>query len=820
MIYPKDFESKIGFSPIRQIVSEKCDTPMGRNLVDEMKFTSNRDEILIRLNSVNEMKTILESSENLPMDSFYDIVPCIRRCQMPGSFMTAERLYECAVTFESMIRLREFFILNEDRRDRFPYLFNQLKDLPEYKILADEIFRCIEKDGGVKDQASPGLFEVRREIESVTKSMHRVMRRVIDNSIRDGIVDKDVTPSVREGHLVIPVSAANKKNLQGILHDSSASGKTYFIEPAEVVEAGNRLRELSMQEEQEIIAVLIALTSMIYPNIEDIMRGCAILANYDFIKAKARFAIETEGELPVIEKDPELDWYHAVHPGLFLMLRKQKREVVPLNINLDNKDRILVISGPNAGGKSVTLKTVGTVQYMMQCGLLPTLHSNSHMGIFRNIFIDIGDEQSMENDLSTYSSHLSNMKFFLQNANKGTLILADEMGSGTEPQIGAALAQSVVTELGKSGCLGVITTHYQNLKMLAENENGFINGSMLYDRQHLRPTYQLLIGQPGSSFALEIARNIGLPKSVLDNAKEIVGSDYVDSERFLMDIQRDRKYWKNKRLDIREKESRLNKLLEEYENKAQELKEQRTQILKAAKEEAKEILSGANTQIERSIHEIRKSQANKEKAKLVRKELEEYKKSIELSSEKNNLPQALKPLKHKSRRQREENQETPISSKSVQFKVDDYVKMDNGGVVGRIISISGKKAEVAFGNLRINVEIEKLVPSKKPSTITKDTIVTSSNSQDSGSRQRQLNFKQEIDIRGMRADEALQAVTYFIDDAVQFNTNRVRILHGTGHGILRTLIREYLQTNPNVENFHDEDVRFGGAGITVVNLSD
>lgn len=819
MIYPKDFEAKIGFLPLREIISEFCETPMGKKLVDEMGFSSNRNEIINKLKMVKEMKEIMTSSILLPEDCFYDILPWVKETQAPGSFMSAERLYKCAVTFVAMKNILDFFSREgeDDSFKRFDVLRSEFSSFPEFDSLVTEIFRCIEKDGEIKDNASPALYEIRCEMDSVSKSMHKVMHKIMDESMRLGLIDRDVSPAMRDGHLVIPVSAANKKGISGILHDTSATGKTFFIEPAAVVEIGNRLRELEQKEQQEITAILIKLTSLISPDLKMITAGCNLLAKYDFIKAKARFAIETEGEMPIIEVEPEIDWFHAVHPGLLLSLRKHGREVVALNLNLNKEKRILIISGPNAGGKSVTLKTVGTVQYMMQCGLLPTLYSNSHMGIYRDVFIDIGDEQSMENDLSTYSSHLTNMKFFLQKASSRSLILADEIGSGTEPQIGAALAQAIIQQLGRNGCFGVITTHYQNLKVFAENEEGFVNGAMLYDRQHLRPTFQLAIGQPGSSFALEIAKNIGIQSSVLDSAKEIVGTDYVDSEKFLLDIQRDRKYWKKKRIDIKEKESRLNKILEEYEIAISELKEKRSQILKAAKEEAKDILSGANSQIERSIHEIRKSQADREKAKAVRKELDDYKKSLEISSNESQfLPDSLKPLKHKSRKKNIEKR-NPEALISREFEKGDYVKMENGGVVGQIISIEGKKAEVAFGGLRMKVDINKLQLTKKPKEMLKNSVVGFTTN-DCESRQRQLNFKQKLDVRGMRADEALQAVTYFIDDAIQFNIGKVMILHGTGHGVLREMIRNYLKSSPVVKNFYDEDVRFGGAGITIVEL--
>ncbi|MCH5242114.1 MAG: Smr/MutS family protein [Muribaculaceae bacterium] len=820
MIYPKDFENKIGFTPLRKLLKEKCETPMGQVLVAEMEFKSNRKILLKELGSTSEMKKMIEAGTSLPQFSFFDIAGWLKELKSPGSFMTSEQLYKSALTFHTMNEINVFFNLQDSSLLKCPNLRYDFSSIPIFSDLEREIFKCIDKDGGVKDNASAELYEIRKGIESLSRSMHKIMRKVLDSSISQGIIEKDATPVLREGRLVIPVSSSNKRNITGIVHDTSATGKTVFIEPSEVVEAGNRLRELQREEEQEIIKILIGLTDLLRPYTDEIKRGCNLLALFDFIKAKALFAIETGGELPVIEPKPELDWFHAVHPGLLLTLRNHGKDVVAMNLNLNDKNRILIISGPNAGGKSVSLKTVGTIQYMMQCGMLPSLYSNSHMGLFSNIFIDIGDEQSMENDLSTYSSHLANMKFFLQNANNQTLILADEMGSGTEPQIGAALAQSILEQLGKSGCMGVITTHYQNLKIFAENETGFINGAMMYDRQHLRPTFQLSVGEPGSSFALEIARNIGLPGSVIENAKELVGSEYVDAERFTLDIQRDKRYWKNKRLEIKEKENRLNRLLEDYEAKADELKHQRSEIIKEAKLEAKEILKGANTQIERSIHEIRKSQADKEKSKLVRKELEEYKKSLETENNIENIPEALKPLKHKSKKKKLESQQKSNSGiEKKMLEVGDFVKIENGGVTGTVISIQGKKAEVAFGNLRTKIDIDKLQISKKPQiSIQNPTIYSSQNSSESVSRERQLKFKTDIDIRGFRAEDALQAITYFIDDAIQFNAQRVRIIHGTGHGILRNIIREQLKSNSSVKDFHDEDVRFGGAGITVVDL--
>ena len=821
MIFPKEFESKVGFAQLRQILTEKCETRLGKEEAINMTFSSVFEDIRRRLLCVSEMLTLLSSGMDMPDERVYDVVPWLSEIKAAGSFMSADRLQKLSATLQTMHGVGAFFAKKEENgQTRFPYLGDEFAGLPVFPEIVREIERCIGRFGEVKDNASPGLSEVRRAMSAASGSMQRAMRRVLDRAVQEGVVDKDASPSLRDGRMVIPVSATMKRSINGIVHDQSATGKTVFIEPAEVVEAGNRLRELEMDERREIAIILTGITDMVRPYVEEIVSGCKILARLDFIKAKARFAAETGAEMPNLERKPEIEWYHAVHPGLMLNLKAQGRTAVPLDITLGGDKRILIISGPNAGGKSVCLKTVSVVQYMMQCGMLPTLYSNSHMGIFSGVFIDIGDEQSIENDLSTYSSHLANMKFFLNRSNSSTLILADEMGSGTEPQIGGALAQSILTDLGKTGCMGVVTTHYQNLKTFAESEPGFVNGAMLYDRQHLRPTFQLSIGNPGSSFALEIARNTGLPGDVIERAREIVGSDYVNMDKYLLDIQRDRRYWANKRLGIKEKEHKLDKLLETYESDSSDLKSQRAAIIRAAKEEAKEILAGANARIERSIHEIRKAEAEKERTRQIRKELEEYKQSLEEQHDKEVLPEVLKPLRHKSKKttvaQHNVAQNTKVAKA---LSAGDYVRMSNGGVVGKILSISGKKAEVAFGALRTIVELDKLQAAQKPKPAATSTILTVSSSTSDESRERQLKFKNEIDVRGMRADEALQAVTYFLDDAVQFNAGRLRILHGTGHGILKTLIRQQLKANPNVSGFHDEDVRFGGAGITVIDLS-
>lgn len=823
MIYPRDFESKIGFDTIRNALSNLCSGRLAKEEVDRMAFSTDFRHIAHSLRAVCEMKEIKEQGLPFPSAAGHDVIPGLVEIRASNSFISAAHLYKLMQVLTSFAEIRHFFRSYQDGESgahRFPELLADVEPMSEFPNIISTISNAINKFGEIKDNASPTLHDIRQSIKNASGSMQRAMRRVLDSAVAAGIVEKDATPTLRDGRLVIPVNAGMKRQLNGIVHDESATGKTVYIEPAEVVEAGNRLRELHIEEKREETAILIAIADEIRPYADDIIKSCGVLGLLEFIGAKAAFAIDVNASMPHIEDKAELEWYHAVHPALFLTLREQGRTVVPLDLTLTPEKRILIISGPNAGGKSVTLKTVAIVQYMMQCGLLPTLYDNSHMGIFRNVLIDIGDEQSLENDLSTYSSHLRNMKYFLQRADKRTLLMADEMGSGTEPQIGGAIAQAILEQLAGTGCYGVITTHYQNLKKFAEDTPGFTNGAMLYDRARLEPLFQLSVGNPGSSFAIDIAHKMGLPRNVIEEAKRIVGEDYVSFDKYLSDITRDRRYWASKRQSIREKENRLDSLLAKYEEVAGDLTSQRKSILKDAREEAARIISEANARIERTILEIRKSQAEKELTRQLRKELQEYKESNNTGQkEETDSKSPIKKLQHKSKKARETAPEAaPVPSQPRDLQAGDHVLLDGGNTPGLILSITGKKADVVFGSLRTTVALSRLKRTKAPKENALSATATVSRATAEESRRRQLNFKNEIDVRGMRADEALQAVTYFIDDAIQFNSGRVRILHGKGHGILKTLIRQQLKATSGIKGFADEDIRFGGAGITVVDL--
>lgn len=815
MTYPERIEQKIGFDAVRDMVAAYCGSQLARDLVGEMQFSDSFDEVASRLGRVAEMKTILEGDDAFPGAVIRDITLRLKSVRPDGTFLTAGEFVDLAVTLESIAAIVKFF--DRHRRDdgssEYPGLDRLADGLVALPALSREIDRAIDRSGEVKDNASSALADVRRRLQSMGGTIAATMRRVIANGIRDGILDPDTAPAMRDGRLVMPVAPMNKRRVRGIVHDESASGKTVFIEPDEVVEANNRLRELQIEEQREVVKVLVALTAAVRPEINTILDCYNLLAQFDFIQASASFARDCGGTLPHIQPGPMMEWYRAVHPVLRRSLMRHGKEVVPLDISLTPENRILVISGPNAGGKSVTLKTVAVVQYMLQCGLLPPLDDNSHAGIFENIFIDIGDDQSIEDDLSTYSSHLRNMKFFMARGNSDTLILIDEFGAGTEPQIGGAIAQALLAEFNSRGMWGVVTTHFQNLKKFAGETAGLVNGSMLYDRQAMKPLFRLSIGNPGSSFAIEIARKTGLPESIIAAAGEIVGSDYINLDKYLLDIARDRRYWENKRMQIRAKEKKIEDALQRYDADAETLRENRSRILAEARDEARKILEGSNAAIERAILDIRRSQAEREATLAARRRLEQDKADITAEGAEHPL------LKPKSRR-RKKAETTPAAESADDkrpLQPGDNVLLDGHGTVGVIRSVTGKKAEVVFGQLLTTVDIKRLSRTlrKASSGIAKAASFVSAATADD-SRERQLNFKPEIDVRGMRVDEAIQAVTYFIDDAVQFNSQRVRILHGTGTGALRQYIRQYLATVPAVRHFADEDVRLGGAGITVV----
>ena len=821
MIYPGNFESKIGFTTVRKEINSRCVSTLGQHCCEQMRFSTRLDEVKLWLNQTNEFLSILKSKREFPLNYFFDMRSTLKAIAVPGSHLSEQSLFDLQRSLMTVSEIGRFFERSsEEGTHPYPNLSRLAKTMQSFPDIIAETSRILDKNGNIKDNASPLLQDLRRAIASATASINGLLRKVINAGREAGYLDKDTTPSVRDGRLVIPVSPMHKRKLRGIVHDESATGRTIFIEPEEVVETNNRIREAEAEVKREIVRILTEVTDMIRPHAEELLATYRVLGLIDFIRAKAVFAQDVDGQLPHVEKDPHVELYHAVHPALLLSLREQGKEVVPLNIELNHDQRILLISGPNAGGKSVCLKTVGVVQYMMQCGVLPTVYYNSHMGMFGSIFIDIGDQQSIEDDLSTYSSHLQNMKTFLMRGDKRSLVLIDEFGSGTEPQIGGAIAQAILDQLNKNRVMGVITTHYQNLKHFADETAGIVNGAMLYDRQLMKPLFQLSIGYPGSSFAIEIARKTGIPRDVIDKASEIVGSDYINMDRYLLDIVRDRKYWESKRYDIHQKEKKLNAIAEQYNERLEKLNAEYKAILKEARSEALDIIAKSNSQVERTIKDIKQVQAEKEKTRLVRQQLEDFKRRLTQEDDQETLKE-IKPLRPVGKPPKKEKAKkshiVKKDDKSRPLQVGDSVLLKGGtSTVGTVISLDEKYAVVAFGSLKTRVETSRLERTMREAEVREKPSITKSTADDI--RERQLHFKPDIDVRGMRADEAVQAVTYFIDDAIQFSYKTLRILHGTGTGALREAIRQYLNTVAGVKNYHDEHVQLGGAGITVVNL--
>ena len=853
MIYPNNFEQKIGFDEIRELLKARCLSTLGKEKVDEITFSTDAAVVNEWLSQVREFRRLQEEKDDFPMQYFFDVRESIKRIRLENTHLEENEVWDLRRSLETIVNIVKFLergaeeSASGEKTYPYPALHRLTENVMTFPAMIRRIDSILDKFGKIKDSASMTLAGIRNDLTKMEGSISRTLYTILHAAQKDGLVDKDVTPAVRDGRLVIPVSPGVKRKISGIVHDESATGKTVFIEPTEVVEANNKVRELEAAERREIIRILTVFTDELRPHVNDILDSYEFLAQIDLIYAKTELAKLTKAFEPEVKAEPHLDWIHAIHPLLQLSLEKQGKKAIPLDIILTREKRLLIISGPNAGGKSVCLKTVGLLQYMLQCGLAIPIGDRSTTGVFDNIMIDIGDEQSIENDLSTYSSHLLNMKNMMKQANARTILLIDEFGGGTEPTIGGAIAEAVLKQLWQKKTFGVITTHYQNLKHFAEDHEGVVNGAMLYDRNQMQALFQLSIGQPGSSFAIEIARKTGLPEEVIKDASDIVGSEYIQSDKYLQDIVRDKRYWEGKRQTIHQHEKSLEHKITRYEDELSEIERQRKEILRKAKEEAEELLRESNKKIENAIREIKEAQAEKERTRLVREELNAFKEELDtidtrandemiekkirqLQERKERREKRKKEKAEKSNQNTQSNQSTPStqSSEKAPIAAGDTVRIKGLTSVGTVESIEGKMATVIFGGMKTKMRAERLEHAEKPkqqvskqeernasiagaygnaSKDTRDVIDT-----------RKLNFKQDIDVRGMRGDEAINAITYYIDDAILVGVSRVRILHGTGSGILRQLIRQYLATIPNVSHFRDEHVQFGGAGITVVDL--
>ncbi len=835
--YPQNFETKVGYTEVMYLITKYCTNAIGKELIHNLHATADVVAIKHRLQRVQEMISLLQEYPNLLVLSITDLRLALKRIATNGSSLEEDELpllLHAITAFLSVVRV----VGQKSDSDewRYPALCKIPASSEGLQTVSNSIAILLDKSGRIKSTASSLLAQIRSEQSIVQQQIGNQMRRLMEEAVKNGFVTAESQPSLRDGRPVIPVISAHKRSIPGIVHDESATGKTLFIEPLEVVQSNNRLRELEAEERREIRRILQDLTTEIRPFVCNIEQMYLSLGRLDAVAAIARFAIEEKASVPEIHPRPCMDWQLAVHPLLRKALSSDKKEVVPLSIRLKYpNERILVVSGPNAGGKSVCLKTVGLLQYMLQCGLPVPMSPDSKVGVFDHIALDIGDDQSIEDDLSTYSSHLKHMKYMAAVSGRSTLLLIDEFGGGTEPEIGGAIAEGLLKLFNERGAWGVITTHYRNLKEFAETQPGVINGAMLYDKEHFRPLFSLSVGHPGSSFAVEIARKQGLPAVVLKYASEKVGLELVQSDKYVQDIARNKQLWDHKRVEIERREKQLDATIEVYEQKLRSLREKHNDIIERAKKEAAELLNNSRARIERTIKEIVESKAEKEQTKLSRKELLQYAQDLqeqELQTQQNlTIDREIEKLQRRARRKEEKQQKNKETEKSPEIDLSpslpqplllregDSVLIVSRGIRGTIISLNAKEAVVALsGNLKVTCKTSDLQPLSGQEHKKENWMQKPQSNLIEHIREKRADFRQELDVRGMRALEAEQAVQYFIDDAVALGIGNVRILHGTGTGALRQSIRQLLPTIPGVASFHDEDVRFGGAGITVVHL--
>ena len=785
MTYPSNIEQKIDFQVIRDSIKGCCTSSLGRERVEQMQWLNHYPDIQSLLQHLREMIALLtDPALSFPHGDIYDLREALSRIRIEGLFMDESELFSLSKMLDYTAQLERFFVTLD--KAKYPILSSSLIASSPNNLIAS-IDRILDRYGKMRDNASPELARIRKEISASQGSVSRALNAILRQAQAEGILDKDAAPTMREGRLVLPVPPAYKRKIGGIVHDESATGKTVFIEPQQVVEANNRIRELEGEERRERMRILMAITAEIRPQVPEIFATQDYLAEVDFLRAKALFALDIHAIVPELHDRPFIHWCEAYHPVLLLNFRRQGKTVIPLTLTLDKSNRILVISGPNAGGKSVCLKTVALLQYMLQCGLAVPMHEASQMGVFSRLMLDIGDEQSIEDDLSTYSSHLRNMKHFVRNANGHTLLLIDEFGTGTEPMIGGAIAEAVLSQLNEQHAFGVVTTHYSNLKHLAERTDGIINGAMLYDRGQLKPLFQLSIGQAGSSFAVEIARQIGLPELIIQRATDIVGEEHIDYDKHLQDIARDKRYWENKRQNIRQKEKHLEEKIAHYEEQMAGIKAKKRAILEEANAEAADLLRKSNATIERTIREIKEAKAEKKATQAARQKVETLKIKVENQTSKTNRASTTSRASEASKTRAKQNN---VLRDLSELKV-----------------LTKNPAKLIHES---NTPKPKMVSSNVADEL----------------RRKKLNFKRELDIRGLRVDEALEILIAYIDDALMVNAEQVSILHGTGTGALKQVVRDYLSERQKSMrrlksgdiSFHDGDPDRGGAGITIVEM--
>ena len=828
MIYPSNFEQRVGFDRIREQIMELCSMESAREIIGGEGFTRSRRDIEERLSLADEMRLVISMEPGAEIGEQDDLRAIVDKVAVEGSYLMVE---ECATLLRGLRSAASIvrFLLSR-REGSYPRLRAMTSRVEVFPELQQAIERVIDDKGEVRSSASEELSSIRRSIREHEGLVSKRLQQVLQRAKASGIVDADAMISIRDGHAVIPVAAANKRKIAGFIHDESATGRTFYVEPVEVVELNNELRELEYAEKREIVRILTELTATLRTQIEGLVRIEEYLTRIDALRAKARWAIANGAVKPIISTEGRLLLRKARHPLLQQTLRSQHKEIVPLDMELNAERRILVISGPNAGGKSVCLKTTGILQYMVQCGfLVPTLE-NSEFPLFESLMIDIGDQQSLENDLSTYSSHLVNMRAMLDEASERTLILIDEFGSGTEPTIGGAISESILERFVERKAYGVITTHYANIKYFASRNEGVANGAMAFDVRNIMPLFSLEMGKPGSSFAIEVARKIGLPEDIVRKAMDKAGEGHINLEKQLREIARDKRYWAEKRDRIRVTDRKVEQLEQTYTDRLQGIKDERREILERARKEAEEMIAEARRTIENTIRTIRESQAEKEITRLARKEMETFVESVDeakggMTSDER-IEREMERLARRRERREKRAEEREQAGGVVPQKVEEpvvkkievgtKVKLEGQEIPGIVKMIKGKKAQVAFGEMLIMVDVARLkaVSSTEYREATRPTAARTVVSVDI--RERKLNFRDHIDVRGMRASEALEAVEDLVDDALMVGVSTVTILHGKGTGALKEEIRRYLRSVKDIASVADDHADRGGSGITIV----
>jgi len=785
MVFPSEFEQKLGFDQIRHRLKNYCLSPLGFRQVDEMGFSSNFEIILTQLRQNLEFKNILEKDEEFPSTHYIDPTQYFKTAAIEDSFLEQEAFYEILRSLQTIVACKKFLQSNPEE---YPELVKLTQSVAVSSDLVGSIESRFDERGHVRDNASPELGRIRKRIRDEQSRVKHLIDQLFRQAVGNGWVPEGISTTIRDGRLVIPVLAEHKRKISGFIVDESATGQTVYLEPAQALEANNEIRDLIHAERREIIKILRELTTLIRKNLPELKDAYYFLALIDFTRAKAKFSRDIGAELPRLAHGPDLNWMHARHPLLYLSL-KGKREVVPLTIDLTIQKSFLLVSGPNAGGKSVCLKTVGLIQYMAQCGLLVPLHDKSTVGIFKKIFLDIGDQQSIENDLSTYSSHLKNMAYFLRYSDENTLVLLDELGAGTDPNFGGGVAESVLTGLLDRKVWGVATTHYYNLKVFASNHSGIRNGAMQFDTKKLEPLFRLDIGKPGSSFALEIARKTGLPAETIHRAEALIGKELTGLESLMKTVAEEKQLLENRIKEIALRERKLTETLAQYEALSQELNIKKKEIIEKAKSEASQLLKETNREIEKTIRHIRENKAERKETRKVRDGLQD-------------MIQKVKPEIH-------------VRTQTDKIEMGDYVRLIGQEVSGKVISIKEDVALVQFGDLRSQVKIKKLVRSDQ--AISNPAFARIKTTGLDISRKQSL-FVNTLDIRGKRVEEVNSALDQFLDDAILLGHAQIKILHGKGEGVLRKVIRERLKGNKAIASVADEHVERGGDGITVVIL--